>query len=85
MSEMRSPEHLTISELLPEACKERHASLHQQPTTNANIYAFELFRRAIGRRDEQAWCCLYELYRGVVGSWLLRRLPSQPQEVRYAS
>src|SRR6266487_4064546 len=78
MIEVRSPEHLTISELLQEAHQEIQAYLRKQPTADA--CAFELFRRAIGQHEEQAWICLYELYHVVVGSWILRRLPAVQRE-----
>jgi len=68
------PEHLTVSELLLEAHREIQAHPHTQPTATA--YAFELFRRAIGQRDEQAWSGLYELYHAMVSSWMLRRAPA---------
>jgi len=82
MIELRSPqsqpqpEHLTVSELLLEAHREIQAHPHTQPTAHATAYAFELFRRAIGQRDEQAWSGLYELYHALVSSWMLRRAPA---------
>ncbi len=78
MIEVRSPEHLTISELLQEAHQEIQVYLRKQPTVGA--CAFELFRRAIGQHDEQAWVCLYELCHVAVGSWVLRRLPAVQRE-----
>ncbi|MHB8596725.1 MAG: sigma-70 RNA polymerase sigma factor region 4 domain-containing protein [Ktedonobacteraceae bacterium] len=74
------PEHLTVSELLPEAFQEIQAYLRQQPKANTGACAFELFRRAIGQRDEQAWAGIYELYHTMVGSWMLRRWPSISKE-----
>jgi hypothetical protein len=35
-------------------------------------YAHELFRRALVERCEQAWECLYDLYRPLVESWVRR-------------
>ena len=75
----QNPEHLTVSALLLQAHREIHTYPHKQPTTNT--CAFELFRRAIGQRDEQAWAGLYELYHALVGSWIVRLAPAlSPQE-----
>jgi hypothetical protein len=43
---------------------------------------FELFRRALVLRDEEAWVSLYDLYSTLIGSWILHtvaagRLPSE--------
>jgi DNA-directed RNA polymerase specialized sigma24 family protein len=75
-SSQPQPEHLTVSELLLEAHKEIQAHPHTQPTAHATAYAFELFHRAIGQCDEQAWSGLYELYYALVSSWMLRRAPA---------
>jgi DNA-directed RNA polymerase specialized sigma24 family protein len=33
-------------------------------------YAYELFRRALAERDDVAWECLYQQYRGLVERWV---------------
>jgi hypothetical protein len=35
-------------------------------------YAYELFRRALVERDDQAWACIYNHYRNLVESWVRR-------------
>lgn len=76
MSEMRSPEQLTTTDLIQNTRREITQFLHKQPTGDA--CACELFRRAIALRDEQAWVGIYELYHVVVGSWILRQVPTLP-------
>lgn len=76
MSEMRSLEQLTTTELIQNTHREIMQFLHKQPTGDA--CACELFRRAIALRDEQAWVGIYELYHVVVGSWILRQVPTLP-------
>jgi len=49
------------------ACETRKFRAHQ--ATN-NAYCFELFRRAIASRDDDAWACLYEHYAPLVFTWL---------------
>lgn len=75
-SEMRSPEYLTITELTQYTRREIIQFLHKQPT--GDTCACELFRRAIALRDEQAWTSIYELYHAVVGTWILRQVPTLP-------
>jgi DNA-directed RNA polymerase specialized sigma24 family protein len=57
--------------LIQQAHHEIHCLLRHQPTEGA--CAFEVFRRALVLRNEQAWSGLYELYHGLVSSWVLRR------------
>ena len=65
-----STECLSTVQLVEESRKEIQHFLHHQTTSNE--CAFELFRRAITLRDEYAWCALYELYKGLVASWIIR-------------
>jgi len=77
MIEMHSPlpEQQTVTELIRVAHKEVAQFLHHQATED--FCAFELFRRAITLRDEQAWSGIYELYSAVVSSWILLLVPKR--------
>ena len=79
MIERRVPEHLMATELIQEARQEIAQFLHDHQATD-DACAFELFRRAIVLRDEQAWAGLYELYNAVVSSWILRLVPKLANE-----
>lgn len=48
-------------------------------------YCYELFRRAIYTRDDQAWACIYQQYRPLVTSWVTRHsmFASIDEEVDY--
>jgi hypothetical protein len=65
---------LTTTEVIQNTHREIMQFLHKQQTGDA--CAHELFRRAIALRDEQAWVGIYELYHVVVGSWILRQVPT---------
>jgi hypothetical protein len=56
---------------LAHACAEesRRASTPSASPVNS---CFELFRRAIQERDEQAWALAYEQYRRIILSWVSR-------------
>ncbi len=73
MIEMRVPEQSTTTELIQDTRREVTQFLYKQPTGDSR--AFELFRRAIALRDEQAWSGLYDLYSAMVSSWILRLVP----------
>jgi DNA-directed RNA polymerase specialized sigma24 family protein len=73
MIELHSPEQLTVTELIREAHLETQLFLRDQ--SPEHVCAFELFRRAIVLRDEQAWFGIYELYNAVVSSWILHLVP----------
>ncbi|MBA2677526.1 MAG: hypothetical protein H0U76_03910 [Ktedonobacteraceae bacterium] len=78
MIELRCPEQLSTDLLIQEVQQEisQYLRFHQTDTT----WAFELFRRAIMERDEQAWAGLYLLYSNQVNSWILRCIPGTPLE-----
>jgi len=71
MTDVRCLEPFTTAALIQEAHDEIQCFLRRQPTEGA--CAFEVFRRAIVLRNEQAWSGIYELYHGLVSSWILRR------------
>ncbi len=78
MIEMRTPEQLTVTELIQQSRREIAQFVHQQATDDS--CAFELFRRAIVQRDEQAWSGIYGLYNAVISSWILRQVPKLADE-----
>lgn len=78
MIELCSPQELSCPELIEEARREVTRFLRHEPSEHA--CAFELFRRAIVQQDEQAWVGLYDLYRALVSSWIMRRAHSLSQE-----
>jgi DNA-directed RNA polymerase specialized sigma24 family protein len=71
MTEIVSLELLPVALLIRQAHQEIQYLLRHQPMEGA--HAFELFRRALVVQDELAWSGLYELYHGLVSSWVLRR------------
>jgi hypothetical protein len=83
MIEMRAPEQASTTELIQDTRREITQFLHKQPTGDSR--AFELFRRAITLRDEQARSGIYELYSAVASSWILRltqNVMDQPSWIR---
>ncbi len=69
MIEVRCLEHLSTTDLIQEVKQEIQHYVHGRATMNTS--AFELFRRALKLRDEQAWEGLYQLYSNLVSSWIL--------------
>ena len=57
--------------VIQQAHHEIERLLRQQPREDS--YAFELFRPALMLQDELAWSGIYELYQGLVSSWVLHR------------
>jgi DNA-directed RNA polymerase specialized sigma24 family protein len=68
------PDQLTVTELIQSTRGEITQFLHKQPIGDA--CAWELFRRAIVHRDEQAWTGIYDLYAVMVDAWILRQDPT---------
>jgi DNA-directed RNA polymerase specialized sigma24 family protein len=82
MIDLRTPEQLTVAELVQATRGEIQLFLRHQPAANA--CAFALFRRAIVERDEQAWTGLYGLYNNLVHSWIARRASDLSSETHEA-
>lgn len=62
--------HLHLNELALR-CQDDILQFQQHGQSNScSPYGMELFRRAILLHDEAAWSCIYELFQGVVGSWI---------------
>src|SRR5712692_7278280 len=74
MIEMHAQDQLTVTELIQGTRREITQFLHKQPIGDA--CAWELFRRAIALRDEQAWTGIYDLYAVMVDAWILRQVPT---------
>ena len=69
---LHHPEPLSTTRLIQEARKEIEQFIQHVPeATTASSY--ELFRRALVLHDDYAWVGIYELYRYVVGSWIIRQ------------
>jgi DNA-directed RNA polymerase specialized sigma24 family protein len=66
-----SPELLPLDVLLQEAHQEISRFRGKQKTSN--VAAFEVFRRALFLRDDEAWVSLYRLYAPLVEAWILLR------------
>src|SRR5437667_2279991 len=61
-------ELLSINDLA-RCCSEETNKFLKQSVSN-DRYCLELFRRAISRRDEDAWACIYQQYAPLVLTWV---------------
>lgn len=62
--------HFQLNELARQ-CQDDIQQFQQHGRANSHpLSSMELFQRAILQRDEGAWSYIYDLYRGVVGSWI---------------
>lgn len=61
-------EQLSVSDLARCCAEETHKFLRQSASDDS--YCLELFRRAIVRRDEDAWACIYQQYAPLVLTWV---------------
>jgi hypothetical protein len=59
---------LTVNDLA-RCCSEETNKFLRQSASN-DRYCLELFRRAIVRRDEDAWACIYQQYAPLVLTWV---------------
>ena len=62
------PEQLSINELARSCSEETTKFLKQSPSNDR--FCLELFRRAIVKRDDDAWACLYQQYAPLVLTWV---------------
>src|SRR5450432_1658841 len=62
------PEQLSINELAF-CCAEETNKFLKQSVSN-DRFCLELFRRAIVKRDEDAWACIYQQYAPLVLTWV---------------
>lgn len=61
-------DQLSVNDLA-RRCTEETSKFLRQSASN-DRYCLELFRRAIVRRDEDAWACLYQQYAPLVLTWV---------------
>ncbi len=61
-------EQLSINDLARNCAQETNKFLRQSASNDR--YCLELFRRAIVRRDEDAWACVYQQYAPLVLTWV---------------
>ena len=70
------PEQLSINELA-RCCSEETTKFLKQNVSN-DRYCLELFRRAITRRDDDAWICIYQQYSPLVLTWVNQHQSATP-------
>jgi len=61
-------DQLSVNDLA-RCCAEETAKFLRQSASN-DRYCLELFRRALVRRDDDAWACLYQQYSSLVLTWV---------------
>src|SRR5436305_1679669 len=49
-----------------------------RPTVSNDRYCLELFRRAIVKRDDDAWACIYQQYAPLVLTWVTQHQSATP-------
>lgn len=62
------PQQLTLDTLARRCAAENECFRRGQPSDPR--YAYELFRRALVERNDDAWALLYDLYRSLVEHWV---------------
>ena len=70
------PEQLSIN-ALARCCSEETAKFLKQNVSN-DRYCLELFRRAITKRDDDAWSCIYQQYAPLVLTWVNQHQSATP-------
>jgi DNA-directed RNA polymerase specialized sigma24 family protein len=75
----RAPGELSIPELARNCAAE--TSQFVTHGTSDGRSCLELFRRAVVRRDQDAWGCLYQQYAPLVLAWVCQRQSAAPQLV----
>jgi len=70
------PEQLSINELA-RCCSEETTKFLKQNISN-DRYCLELFRRAITKRDDDAWICIYQQYSPLVLTWVNQHQSATP-------
>jgi RNA polymerase sigma factor (sigma-70 family) len=70
------PEQLSINELA-RCCSEETTKFLKQNVSN-DRYCLELFRRAITKRDDDAWICIYQQYSPLVLTWVNQHQSATP-------
>jgi RNA polymerase sigma factor (sigma-70 family) len=70
------PEQLSINELA-RCCSEETNKFLKQSASN-DRFCLELFRRAIVKRDDDAWACIYQQYAPLVLTWVTQHQSAAP-------
>ncbi len=70
------PELLSVNELARCCAEETNKFLKQNASNDR--YCLELFRRAIMKRDEDAWACIYQQYAPLVLTWVTQHQSVAP-------
>jgi RNA polymerase sigma factor (sigma-70 family) len=70
------PELLSVNDLA-RCCTEETNKFLKQSASN-DRFCLELFRRAIVRRDEEAWTCIYQQYAPLVLTWITQHQSAAP-------
>src|SRR5579885_2943982 len=69
-------QRLSINDLA-RCCAEETSKFLKQSASN-DRFCLELFRRAIVRRDEDAWTCIYQQYAPLVLTWITQHQSAAP-------
>jgi RNA polymerase sigma factor (sigma-70 family) len=67
---------LSINELARSCSEETNKFLRQSVSNDR--YCLELFRRAIVKRDDDAWACIYQQYAPLVLTWVTQHQSAAP-------
>jgi RNA polymerase sigma factor (sigma-70 family) len=70
------PDNLSINDLA-RCCSEETNKFLKQSESN-DRYCLELFRRAIVKRDDDAWACIYQQYAPLVLTWITQHQSATP-------
>ncbi len=70
------PEQLSINELARSCSEETNKFLKQNASDDR--FCLELFRRAIVKRDDDAWACIYQQYAPLVLTWVTQHQSAAP-------
>lgn len=69
-------EQFSVNDLAAHCAEETNKFLRQNASNDR--YCLELFRRAIVRRDEDAWACIYQQYAPLVLTWVNQHQSAAP-------
>src|SRR5260370_16961869 len=69
--------HLLSINELARSCSEETNKFLRQSVSN-DCYCLELFRRAIVKRDDDAWACIYQQYAPLVLTWVTQHQRAPP-------
>src|SRR5215216_6092591 len=70
MSDENELQSMPVDDLAQKCAQETQSYFHKR--SNDSSYCLELFRRAIIRRDDDAWAAIYAQYQPQVERWVYR-------------